>query len=130
MGAVPSLAKSDPTFKRTQLAKQIKLTAAGKLISAGRQMMALSLGAGAIYTARGFMLALGCIQSLRCNNNTCPVGITTHADKLQHGLDIEDKSQRVKNYALNLHHYQRELMAAMGKTCLSDLNEDNLIFPG
>jgi glutamate synthase domain-containing protein 2 len=81
----------------------LKLLSSGKLINPGKQLIALSLGADACYTARGFMLALGCIQALQCNKNTCPVGITTHRKDLQHGLDIEDKARRVVNYVENLY---------------------------
>ena len=112
-----------------QITNKLKVVTSGKLINAGKQMMALCMGASAIYTARGFMLALGCIQALRCNNNTCPVGITTHSEKLQHGLNIEEKSERVKNYVFNLDHNHYEMLAAMGETKFSDLNRDNLIFP-
>lgn len=106
-----------------------KVISSGKLIGAGRQMMALCMGADAIYTARGFMLALGCIQALRCNNNSCPVGITTHSPRLQHGLDVDEKSERVKNYALNLHHHHLELLAGMGQKKFSGLDQSYLIFP-
>ena len=49
-------------------------------------------------TARGFMFALGCIQALQCNKNTCPTGITTHNPQLQRGLVEADKAQRVANF--------------------------------
>ena len=45
------------------------------------------------------MFALGCIQALQCNKNTCPTGITTHNEELQRGLVPEDKELRVANYA-------------------------------
>ena len=45
------------------------------------------------------MFALGCIQALQCNKNTCPTGITTHNKKLQQGLVPENKAIRVTNYA-------------------------------
>ena len=45
------------------------------------------------------MLALGCIQALQCNKNTCPTGITTHRADLQHGLVPSDKAKRVAHYA-------------------------------
>ena len=45
------------------------------------------------------MFALGCIQALQCNKNTCPTGITTHDKKLQRGLVPEDKAERVKRYS-------------------------------
>ena len=121
-----ALKQISETLKNHNL--KIPVISSGKLIDAGRQIMALSLGSNAFYTARGFMLAMGCIQALQCNNNTCPAGITTHSEKLQRGLDKENKSERIKNYALNLDHYHYELLAAMGKKSFSELSPDNLIF--
>ena len=124
----PALEEITTLMEEYKIRNKFKIVTSGKLISAGKQMMSLCMGASAFYTARGFMLALGCIQALRCNNNTCPVGITTHSEKLQHGLDIQEKSDRVKNYVLNLNHHHYEMLAAMGKTKFSNLNRDNLIF--
>jgi glutamate synthase domain-containing protein 2 len=50
------------------------------------------------------MFALGCVQALQCNKNTCPTGITTHDEDLQKGLNPEDKARRVASYARNLMH--------------------------
>jgi hypothetical protein len=50
------------------------------------------------------MFSLGCIQSLKCNKNTCPTGITTHDRRLQKGLDPTDKAVRVASYCRNLRH--------------------------
>ncbi|AAN53826.1 FMN-binding glutamate synthase family protein [Shewanella oneidensis MR-1] len=86
------------------LGKRIKVIASGKLIVPSRVAWALALGADFIASARGNMFALGCIQALQCNKDTCPTGITTHNKKLQHGLDPRDKSTRVANYNHNLHH--------------------------
>jgi glutamate synthase domain-containing protein 2 len=55
-----------------------------------------------VNTARGFMFSLGCIQALRCHTNTCPTGITTHNPKLQRGLVVAEKYERVANYCLNM----------------------------
>ena len=63
---------------------------------------ALCAGADFVNSARGFMMALGCIQALQCNKNTCPTGITTHNVKLQYGLDPTNKAERVKYYAQNM----------------------------
>ena len=123
----PALEEVTSLIKEHEITGKFKIVTSGKLIRAGRQIMALCMGASAIYTARGFMLAIGCIQALRCNNNTCPVGITTHSERLQHGLDIEEKSERVSNYALNLDHHHYEILAAMGEKQFSDLTRDNLI---
>ncbi len=81
---------------------RIRVIASGKLINPAEAAFALCAGADFIQSARGFMFALGCIQALQCNKNTCPTGITTHDRKLQRGLDPEDKAERVKNYALSM----------------------------
>jgi len=106
-----------------------KLLAAGKLIDAGRQAIAFALGADAVYTARGFMFALGCIQARECGNNTCPVGITTHDPRLQAGLVPEIKSERVMHYVHNTLHELDELTVAMGKSCPAQLTVDDLYIP-
>ncbi len=108
---------------------RLKLFCAGKLISPARQVVALSLGADAVYTARGFMLALGCIQALQCNANTCPVGITTQNPSLVRGLDVEQRSQRVRNYVDGLHHDHVALLSSLGCGRFADLSERNLFAP-
>ena len=50
----------------------------------------------------GTSFSLGCIQALRCHTNTCPTGVTTHNPKLQRGLVVEEKFQRVANYCHNM----------------------------
>ncbi len=84
------------------LRQRIKVISSGKLITPTDVGWALCVGADFITSARGFMFALGCIQALQCNKNTCPTGITTHNKKLQKGLVIEDKAVRVMNYAKNM----------------------------
>jgi glutamate synthase domain-containing protein 2 len=81
------------------LRDRIKVIAAGKLITPGKVAWALAIGADFVTSARGFMFALGCIQALQCNKNTCPTGITTHKADLQRGLVPADKAVRVENFA-------------------------------
>ena len=78
--------------------------ASGKLVTPTDVAWALCMGADFIVSARGFMFALGCIQALQCNRNTCPTGITTHNRRLQRGLNPKDKAVRVANYARNITH--------------------------
>ena len=84
------------------LRDRVKVISSGKLITPADAAWALCVGADFITSARGFMFALGCIQALQCNKNTCPTGITTHDLKLQKGLDPENKALRVMNYAKNM----------------------------
>ncbi len=84
------------------LKSRIKVIVAGKLITPAEVAWALCAGADFVTSARGFLFALGCIQALRCHKNTCPTGITTHNPRLQQGLVVEDKIERVYHYATNM----------------------------
>ena len=84
------------------LRERVRVIASGKLITPGPVAWALAAGADFVNNARGFMFALGCIQALQCNRNTCPTGITTHNRRLQKGLNPEDKAVRVANYVKNI----------------------------
>ena len=90
-------------LKQYGLKERIRVVAAGKLITATEVAHALCLGADAVVSARGFMFALGCVQALQCNKNTCPTGVTTHDARLQRGLHPMDKAVRVANYVRNIH---------------------------
>ena len=70
------------TLNRHGLRERIRVVCAGKLITPAEVAWALCAGADFVVSARGFMFALGCIQAMQCNKNTCPTGITTH-DKLR-----------------------------------------------
>jgi len=83
---------------RHGLRERVRIIASGKLITPAEVAWAYCAGADFVTSARGFMFALGCIQALKCNKNTCPTGITTHDRRLQRGLDPDDKSVRVKNF--------------------------------
>lgn len=86
------------------LRDRIKIIASGKLVTPSEVAWALAAGADFINSARGFMFALGCIQALKCNKNTCPTGITTHDKHLQKGLNPVDKAVKVAHYAKNMVH--------------------------
>ena len=81
------------------LRDRIALVASGKLVNPSDVAWALATGADFVTSARGFMFALGCIQALKCNRNTCPTGITTHDPRFQKGLVVADKETRVAAYA-------------------------------
>ena len=86
----------------TGLKSRVRVVASGKLVTSARAAWALCVGADFVNTARGFMFALGCIQALRCHQNTCPTGVTTHNKRLQRALVVEEKYLRVANYAMNM----------------------------
>jgi len=92
------------------LRNRVRVIASGKLINPTDVAAAICLGADFVVTARGFMFALGCIQALQCNKNTCPTGITTHNPKLHKGLVPDVKAARVASFHHNLVH-EVELIA-------------------
>lgn len=89
-------------LKQHGLRERVKVCASGKMINPSEVAWAFCAGADFVNSARGFMFALGCIQALQCNKNTCPTGITTHDKKLQYGLDPASKAVRVEQYAKNM----------------------------
>lgn len=97
------------------LRDEIRLLASGKIMTGFSIFRALALGADACYSARGMMFALGCIQALECNKNTCPTGITTQNKELVAGLNVPDKTERVANFHKNTVSKFVELIGATGK---------------
>lgn len=84
------------------LRERVRVVASGKLINPAEVAWALCMGADAAVSARAYMFALGCIQALQCNKDTCPTGITTHNPRLQKGLDPANKAVRVLNLTKNM----------------------------
>jgi len=110
------------TLRRYNLKKDIRVFTATKIITSFDIFKALCIGADICNSARGMMLALGCIQALKCNTNQCPTGVTTHNPLLVRGLVVEDKWKRVKNYHHETLNDFLELFAASGCTELSQLH--------
>ncbi|MEO0364331.1 MAG: FMN-binding glutamate synthase family protein [Pseudomonadota bacterium] len=107
------------------LRERIRVIASGKLVNPIDVAWALSVGADGVQSARGFMLALGCIQAMQCNKNTCPTGITTHDRKLQRGLVPEDKARRVARYAKGMHKELETIAHACGVREPRQLNREH-----
>ena len=110
------------TLKGYGLRDQIKIISSGKITSAFHLVKHLALGADACNVGRGMMMALGCIQALKCNSNHCPVGVTTQRPELVAGLVVSDKSQRVANYHAEMIKSTSEFLGAMGLTSPSELH--------
>lgn len=96
------------------LRDKIRLICAGKILTGFDMVLHTALGADICNSARGMMMALGCVQSRQCNRNTCPTGITTQNERLQYGLVVADKKMRVANYHRNTLASYLEIIGAMG----------------
>ena len=93
---------------------RIKLGASGKIVSAFDIARAMALGADWCNAARGFMFALGCIQSQSCHTDRCPVGVATQDRTRQRALVVNDKWVRVKNFHAATLQALKEIVAAAG----------------
>ncbi len=93
---------------------RIKLGAGGKIISAFDIARVMALGADWCNSARGFMFALGCIQSLSCHTDRCPTGVSTQDPARQRALVIPDKAERVYNFHRATIESLAELVGAAG----------------
>ena len=100
---------------------QIKVIASGKVTSGFGMLKRLALGADLCYSARGMMLALGCIQALKCNSNHCPVGIATQDPQLMAGLVSSNKNVRVANFHRQTVASVCEILGAMGLSSPEEL---------
>ena len=93
---------------------RIKLGASGKIISAFDIARVLALGADWCNSARGFMFALGCIQSQSCHTDRCPTGVSTQDKSRQRALVVPDKAERVYNFHRATIESLAELVGAAG----------------
>ncbi len=96
------------------LKPQIRIGAAGKITSAFDIVSVLALGADWGNAARGYMFALGCIQSLSCHTNKCPTGVATQDLSRQKALVVPDKADRVRNFHDNTLMALADMLAAAG----------------
>ncbi len=115
------------TLRKYDLKKDIRVITSGKIIDSFDIFKALCLGADLCNSARGMMLALGCIQALECHKNTCPAGVATNNPSKVRGLVVEEKWKRVRNYHTETMKEFLALFAASGCTDLKQLNR-SLIF--
>ena len=104
------------------LKQHIKIIASGKVITGFHIIKNAALGADMVSSARAMMLALGCIQALECNKNTCPTGVATQDPQLMKGLDVDDKYVRVAKYHKETIESVRDLLSATGHSSLNELN--------
>ena len=115
------------TLVGTGLRDQVRIGASGKIISAFDIASVVAIGADWANSARGFMFAIGCIQSQTCHTNTCPTGVATQDPWRQRALVVPDKAQRVCNYHRNTLNALSEMLSAAGLSHTSQLDPRFLV---
>jgi glutamate synthase domain-containing protein 2 len=104
---------------------EIRIGAAGKIATAFDIARAMALGADWCNSARGFMFALGCIQSLSCHNDRCPTGVSTQDPARSRALVVPHKRERVYNYHRSTLATLAELTAAAGLAHPNDFRPEH-----
>jgi glutamate synthase domain-containing protein 2 len=105
----------------------IRIGAAGKIVTAFDLARTISIGADWCNAARGFMFALGCIQSQSCHTSLCPTGVATQDPTRQRALVVPDKAERVFHFHQNTLKALKELLSAAGLTHPEQLGPEHVI---
>ena len=109
------------------LRDRIRIGASGKVISAFDIARCLALGADWCNSARGFMFALGCIQSRSCHTDHCPTGVATQDPVRQRAVVVTDKAERVYYFHANTLHALADLVGAAGLQKPGDITPKHLM---
>jgi len=109
------------------LRDRLRIGVAGKIVSAFDIASVLAIGADWANAARGFMFALGCVQSVNCNTNRCPTGVATQDRLRQKALVVPDKAERVYNFHRQTLRALADMLAAAGLDHPDDLKPHHLV---
>ncbi|OUB17912.1 FMN-binding glutamate synthase family protein [Bacillus thuringiensis serovar yunnanensis] len=107
---------------------KFKIFASGKLVTPDKVAIVLAIGADAVNSARGFMIANGCIMALQCSSGQCPSGVATTNPHFQKALDTNEKQWRVMNYIVSMRYSLFALAAATGVKSPRHLTRDHIVF--
>jgi glutamate synthase domain-containing protein 2 len=115
------------TLVGLNLRQHVRVGAAGKIITAFDIARTLAMGADWCNAARGYMFALGCIQSQSCHTDRCPTGVATQDAGRQRALVPDDKATRVHQFHENTLKAMKELVAAAGLEHPDELGPEHII---
>lgn len=125
---IPGLIAFVDTAYRYGVRDKFAVFASGKLVSPDKVAIALAIGADAVNSARGFMMANGCIMALQCHTGKCPTGITTTDPEYQKALAPEEKQWRVMNYIISMRASLFLLAAAAGLESPRQFSREHIVY--
>lgn len=108
------------------LRDDMRIIAAGKIISAFHMLRVMALGADSVNSARGMMFALGCIQARHCNTGQCPSGVATQNPTRYQALDVTDKGERVARYHQSMIRHLVDLLSVAGLSSSRDIRPHHI----
>ncbi len=107
---------------------RFRIFASGKLIAPDKVAIAMAIGADAVNSARGFMMANGCIMAMQCHTGKCPTGVTTTDPRYQVALVPEEKKWRVMNYIISMRSNLFALAAATGLNSPREFSREHVLY--
>ncbi|MDO8288264.1 MAG: FMN-binding glutamate synthase family protein [Parvibaculum sp.] len=115
------------TLTGAGLRDKVKIGASGKIVGAFDIARVLALGADWANSARGFMFAIGCIQSRSCHTNKCPTGVATQDALRQRALVVPDKAERVAGFHRSTVKALAQMLAAAGLDRPDELGPHHIV---
>jgi glutamate synthase (ferredoxin) len=118
----------DDALRRAGVRERVHVIASGKLFSADRAAIALALGADLVNVARGFMIAVGCIQAQKCHTNQCPAGVATTDPERMRALVVDEKRWRAMNFVIAMRAGLASLAAAAGLASPTEFERSHAVY--
>ncbi len=101
--------------------EKVKLISSGKVVNGFDMVQKIALGADMCNAARTMLFAIGCIQAVRCNTNTCPSGVATQDWRRMRAVVVNQRKYNVANFhGENIRSFL-DLVGAMGVASPDDL---------
>jgi len=108
------------------LRDRVRIGASGKITSGFKMAANMALGADWCNSARGFMFAVGCVQSESCHTDRCPTGVATQNKWRQRAVVVPDKGERVYNFHRRTVAAMQEVVATVGLDHPGQLRPEHL----
>jgi glutamate synthase domain-containing protein 2 len=119
-------ARAYSTFAEAGLTDEVVFIGSGRLGLPDSALFAFALGCDMVNVGREAMLAIGCVQALRCHTGGCPTGVATQNRWLMRGLDPDLKHARAANYVRALRGEILSLSRSMGVAHPALLTPENV----
>ena len=125
-----ALASVDQRLRDEGIRNNVSIVVGGSIRSSADVVMAVALGADAVYIATAALLSMGCHLCRSCNTGKCNWGIATQRADLVKRLNPDIAYKRLVNLVHAWDHEIKEMMGGMGINSLESLRGNRLMLRG